>query len=157
MDVYNTFKYIYDMADVIDDGTEAEIMLNNYYLEKACRAQIVLITVAHTVVPIDEYAVKAFNKIGIGDSILNNGILLVFAIDDDDYYLATGGGEDGGIDKLYPAEEIKSDFDKYLEDSFAEKEYSQGAKSMFEALFWRVSKLYGIRIPYYRVEAVYQQ
>ena len=154
---FNTFQYVYDLADVIDESVEAEIILNNYNLEKACRAQIVVLTVNHTSLPLDEYAATVFNKLGIGDNVLNNGLLFVMAIEDDDYWLSTGGGDNGGISKLYPAEEIKHDYDVYLENYFARKEYSNGAKIFFEALFWRVSKLYGVDIPYYRIEAVYQQ
>ena len=154
---FDTFQYVYDLADVIDESVEAEIMLNNYYLNKACRAQIVVLTVNHTSLPLNEYAVAVFNKLGIGDNILNNGLLFVMAIEDDDYWLSTGGGDNGGISKLYPTEVIKHDYDVYLEDYFARKEYSNGTKSFFEALFWRVSKLYGVDIPYYRIEAVYQQ
>lgn len=135
----------------------AELEDRPRYLNKACRAQIVVLTVNHTSLPLNEYAVAVFNKLGIGDNILNNGLLFVMAIDDDDYWLSTGGGDNGGISKLYPAEVIKHDYDVYLEDYFARKEYSNGAKSFFEALFWRVSNLYGVDIPYYRIETVYQQ
>ncbi len=150
---FDTFQYVYDLADVIDESVENEIWLNNRYLYNACRAQIVVLTVNHTSLPISEYAMTVFNKLGIGDSVLNNGLLFIMAIDDDDYWLSTGGNENGGIDNLYPTEDIKKDFDTYLEDCFARKEYSKGADSYFEALFWRVCDLYGVNIPYYQVEA----
>ena len=155
-EVYNTFQYVYDFSDVIDEAVEAEIMINNYYLEKACRSQIVVIALDHTAIPLKEYAEEVFNKLGVGDSVLNNGLLLVMAIEDDDYWLTTGGDVNAGINKLYTTDEIKEDFNAYLEDYFSRKEYSSGVKRFFETLFWRVSNIYGVDIPYYRVEAIYQ-
>jgi len=151
-EAFDTFAYVYDLADVIDDAVETEFLINNHYLEKACGAQIVLITVDHTEAPIGEYAFEAFNRIGIGDSVLNNGVLIVLAIGDDDYYLAVGGGEDAGLDKLYSQDEMSGDLDTCLEGDFAEGQYSQGARNLLEALCGRVSRLYNASIPYHRVE-----
>ena len=151
-EAFDTFAYVYDLADVIDDAVETEFLINNHYLENACGAQIVLITVDHTEVPIDEYAFEAFSRIGIGDSVLNNGVLIVLAIGDDDYYLAVGGGEDAGLDKLYSQDEMSGDLDANLEGDFADGQYSQGARNLLEALCRRVSGLYNAVMPYHRVE-----
>lgn len=134
--------YVNDSASVLDEATEGHIILNNDALYKACGAQIVIVTVdstGHTA--IEDYAYSLFNDWGIG-SEKNNGLLLVMAIDDDDYWLLQGKGlQDyitaGDLDDLL--------FDD-LEPDFARKDYSAGAKKLFDALFETVAQTYNLSL-----------
>ena len=138
--------YIYDEADYLDTETERDICKLNNSLYLATGAQIVVVAMATTGdIPIDEYALELFNYWGVGDSELNNGYLLLMAVDYEDYYLIMGTGadeitdEDGLVDLL----------STFLEPDFAKKDYSYGAKKLVKALSDRICLHYGIDLDTY--------
>lgn len=135
--------YVCDSADVLDEATEGHIVLNNDALYEACGAQIVIVTVESTgTTSLEDYAYTLFNDWGIGSSSRNNGLLLVMAIADDDYWLVQGTG----LQDYITAGDLDDMLFDELEPSFAEKDYSTGARKLFDALFDTVARVYNLSL-----------
>ena len=131
--------YYLDQANVLSEATEGEIFFSNQLLEDACGAQIVVVTVKSTgSESLSDYAYEMINQWGIGDKDVQNGFLLVLAIDDDDYYAVPGTG----LQPKFTSGAIKDYYDKYLETDFAAKRYDAGVKKFFEAVFARIADTY---------------
>ena len=131
--------YYLDKANVLSEALEGEIFFSNKLLYDACGAQIVVVTVDSTGrEAIDDYAYDLFNSWGIGDAAKNNGFLLLLAVEDDDYYARTGSG----LDSRFSASTIKEYYDRYLERDFADKNYEEGVRKFFEAVFERIADTY---------------
>lgn len=132
--------YVYDGANVLTYETEGHIVFCNALLDDACGAQIVFVTV-DTVgnESIDDYALALYNDWQIGDARKHNGLLVLLAIDDDDYYALTGTG----LDLELSAGILKEYVDEYLEPDFADRDYDEGARKLFDALFERVADICG--------------
>ena len=132
--------YVYDGANVLTYETEGHIVFCNALLDDACGAQIVFVTV-DTVgnESIDDYALALYNDWQIGDARKHNGVLVLLAIDDDDYYALTGTG----LDLELSAGILKEYLDEYLEPDFAERDYDEGVRKLFDALFERVADICG--------------
>ena len=75
---YTDDFYVADYAEVLSDEVEGLIVLNNDLLDKACGAQIVVVTV-DTVgsSTIENYAYTLFNEWKIGSKDKNNGLLFL--------------------------------------------------------------------------------
>ena len=131
--------YYLDTAGVLSEETEGVIYFCNQLLEEKCGAQIVVAALDSIGnADIYDYAVEMGDSWGIGSGEENNGFLLLMAIEEDNYYAVTGRGLDG----IFPASEIKKLYDKYLEKDFAAKDYDEGARKFFEAVFDKVSDYY---------------
>lgn len=131
--------YYLDNANVLSDELKGEIFFSNKLLYDACGAQIAVVTVDSTGrEAIDDYAYELFNSWGIGDAAKDNGFLLLLAIGDDDYYARTGSG----LDRRFSASAIKEYYDKYLEKDFAAKDYEDGVRKFYEAVFERIAATY---------------
>lgn len=135
--------YVLDRANVLNRDTVGEIVYSNDLLNKACGAQIAVVTVGTTGNDaIDDYATELFNAWGVGDARKGNGFLLLLAIDDDDYYALCGDG----LQPKFTAGSLKDYFDRYLETDFAARRYDAGVKRFFEAVFERVANTYGVNV-----------
>ncbi len=131
--------YVLDQANVRSSETEWRIIYNNDLLYDACGAQIVFVTVDDTDgEAIDDYAYDLFNRWGIGSSDRDNGFLVLMAIDDDNYYAIPGTG----LEKRLSSGEIKLMLDDDLEPDFAARDYDAGARTLFDALYARISDEY---------------
>jgi len=138
--VQPTGSYASDFAGVLSAEAKQHIERNAKALEDATGAQIVFVTVDTTKPSaIDDYAFKLFNTWKIGDAVKNNGILVLLAIGDDDYYTLEGTG----LERNLPTEDLSAMWNEYLEPDFAAKDYSSGSVKYFNALFERVSDIYG--------------
>ena len=146
--------YYLDNANVLGEELEGEIYFCNQLLEKACGAQIVVVTLDTTgTESIDDYAYDLMNKWGIGDADKENGLLILLAIGDDNYYVLPGTGLQSKLSAGY----IGDYNDKYLEPDFAAKDYEAGVKKLFEALFARVSDTYDAGVTVQQGIAAYKQ
>ena len=131
--------YYYDDAGVMTDATRAMIYYNNVELQKACGAQIVVAAVKTLDgLTREDYAYRLINEWGVGDKTENNGAVLLLAIEEDDYCLTTGTGLERHLD----AGTVKTILDEYLEPDFASKNYDDGVRKTFEAIFTRVNSAY---------------
>ena len=134
--------YYLDQANVLSEATEGEIFFSNQLLDKACGAQVVVVTVKNTGgASTDDYAYDLFNQWGIGDKKEQNGFLLLLSIEDDDYYALCGSN----LQPKFTSSAIKEYYDRYLETDFAAKRYDAGVKKFFEAVFARVADTYNAK------------
>lgn len=127
--------YYLDEANVLSDATEGEIFFANQRLYEACGAEIAVVAIPSTGnMAIDDYAYTLFNQWEIGGSSYR-GMLLLMAIQDDDYYVMPGTAMSGYFDSATLGEMC----DTYLEPSFASKNYDQGARRLFEAIYEKIA------------------
>lgn len=137
--------YVLDDAGVLSRDTISHIIFNNDDLYEACGAQIVFVTLDSTRsndIDIADYVYTLFNQWGVGDGKKNNGIVVLLAIEDDDYYYMQGTG----LERSLPSGEMSELADKWLEPSFAEKDYDRGCRLFFDALFERVASIYKVNL-----------
>lgn len=141
--VQPTGYYASDFASVLSGDAKNHIEVNAKALERATGAQIVFVTL-RTTKPnaIDDYAYALFNAWKIGDAKKNNGILVLLAIGDDDYYTMEGTG----LERNLPPSDLSVLWNEYLEPDFAAKDYSSACVKYFDALFQRISDIYGANL-----------
>ena len=136
---YTADFYVADYADVLDDEVEGLIVLNNDLLDKACGAQIVVVTV-DTVgsQTIENYAYTLFNEWGIGAEGKNNGLLILLAIDDGQYWIMPGKG----LQDYLTAGDLDELANEHLVPPALEGNYGEGVRQLFAACFEKVAIAY---------------
>jgi len=132
--------WVEDYADVLTPETEKYIQEYSQHLADDYSACIEVVTVDFVQGNIDEYALAIFNQWKLGDSVLNNGVLLLLSIGDDDYYMMIGRG----LENDFPIYDIQNLLDDHLEPYFAEKEYDEGVMAVYKATYDYISEdIYG--------------
>ena len=136
---YTADFYVADHANVLSDEVEGLIVFNNDALDKACGAQIVVVTV-DTVEPdtIENYAYTLFNEWKIGDKAKNNGLLILLAIQDGQYWLMPGKG----LQDYLSAGELDEMANEYLLPSAQTGNYEEGVRQLFSACFDYITVAY---------------
>ena len=122
--------YVADYANVIDSETERYIIETGRKLDEKTGAQIVIMTVNFVDGDFEDFCYDIFNSWGIGDSVKNNGILLVMSIGDQDAYCLQGAG----LEKALTSGMIGDMMNEFLADDFFSGNYSAGARHIFDAL-----------------------
>jgi len=115
--------YVNDFANVIEPQYEAQI--NDYatQLEASTTAEIAVLTVDSTQpMSIEEYAVRVFEKNGIGQKGKDNGILIVAAINDRQWRIEVGYGLEGTINDAKAGRIGRA----YMTEYFREEKYGEG-------------------------------
>ena len=132
--------WVEDYANVLSDETEAYIQKQSQILADDYSACIMVVTVDFVTGNIDDYALSMFNQWKIGDSSLNNGVLLLLSIGDDDYYMMLGRC----LEDDFPIYDVQQLLDDYLEPSFAAKDYDTGVRKVFEQTYRYIDEnIYG--------------
>ncbi len=122
-DIPTIVPYVSDFANVINSSYES--MINNYaaQLESATTAEIAVLIVNSTQpMPIEEYAVKVFEKNGIGQKGIDNGILIVAAISDRRWKIEVGYGLEGDINDAKAGRIGRA----YMTSYFQDEKYGEG-------------------------------
>lgn len=136
---YTADFYVADHANVLGDEVEGLIVLNNDALDKACGAQIVVVTVDTVgAATIENYAYTLFNEWGIGDKAKNNGLLILLAIQDGQYWLMPGKG----LQDYLSAGELDEMANEHLLPSAQTGNYEEGVRQLFGACFEYISVAY---------------
>jgi uncharacterized protein len=131
--------YVADYANVLSSGTEAHILELNAELYKKTGAQIVVVTVDFLGgMEIEDYAMKLFNKWGIGDKTKNNGLLLLLAIGEDNYWAVQGRGLERSISSGTLGDILYDN----LEADFAKGNYDAGVLKTFNVFHARIAAIY---------------
>lgn len=115
--------YVNDFANVIDSSYEDT--MNDYaaQLEAATTAEIAVLTVDSTqLMSIEEYAVKVFEKNGIGQKGEDNGILIVVATSDRKWRIEVGYGLEGDINDAKAGRIGRT----YMTTYFRDEKYGEG-------------------------------
>lgn len=136
---YTADFYVADYAEVLSDEVEGLIVLNNDQLNKACGAQIVVVTVNSLGgAEIENYAYTLFNDWKIGDKARNNGLLILLAVQDGTYWLMPGKGLQDYL--------TAGDLDELANEHFIPQaqvgNFEEGIRQLFSACFEKVSIAY---------------
>lgn len=134
------YFYVLDQSGILESDTIDYIVGMNEQLCSATGAQIVVVTTDFTPEGnLERYAYNLFNKWGIGSKTESNGVLLLLSIGDDDYWCMQGKG----LEKSLTSGTIGNILEQYLEPDFAVQQYDAGVRKVFDALYKRVSDIYG--------------
>lgn len=125
-----------DFAGVLDQGTAEKLKNLCSDLEKKTSAELAIVTVK-TVAPLDSktYAVKLFEKWGIGKKGKDNGILLLVGVDDHRVEIEVGYGLEGVMTDARAGRIL----DEYVVPRFKEGDYNGGIYNGAAALAERIA------------------
>lgn len=115
-----------DFANVIDPATEAEIDRRLDQLEQATSSEIAVATIQSLGgLASTEYANRLFKEWGVGQEKLDNGVLVVIAIEDRDMAIEVGYGLEGVLPDGLAGQVIRDDFTPRFRDN----DYSGGIRN----------------------------
>jgi len=93
--------FVNDYAGILSSGAKSEISRLAERVEEKTSAEIAVITVKTTSpLTIEQYAVELFQKWGIGKEGMDNGVLILVAVDDRKVRIEVGYGLEGAITDL---------------------------------------------------------
>lgn len=119
-------NYINDYANLIDEETESKMNQAGSTLERNTGAQVVFITVDSLEgQDIRQVAYKTFNKYGLGDENLDNGILFIVSMEEKERYMEVGTGLEGTITDI-ASQHLQTD---YLVPQFQDGNYQKDWKT----------------------------
>ena len=141
---YTADFYVADYANVLDDQTEGLIVLNNDQLDKACGAQIVVVTVneVRSVASIEDYAYTLFNKWGIGSKSKNNGLLILISVNEGAYWLMPGKG----LQDYITAGDLDAMAVEHFESAAASGNFDEAVRQLFGACFDKMAIAYNVKL-----------
>ena len=126
-----------DFANVIDPATEAEIDRQLDQLEQQTSSEIAVATIRSLEgLTSTDYANRLFKQWGVGQAKLDNGVLVLIAIDDRDMAIEVGYGLEGVLPDGLAGQVIREDFTP----RFKENDYSGGIKNGVSRLVAIVEK-----------------
>lgn len=135
--------YVQDYAGVLSADTKGRINNVGSQLAAKTKAQVVVVTVKSLEgAPIDEYALGILRKWGIGDKNLNNGVLLLVAVNDRKSRVEVGYGLEGALPDAKTGE-IQDD---YMIPHFQQGDYDKGILNGYLALATVVAKEYNLEL-----------
>jgi uncharacterized protein len=115
--------FVNDFANVIPQTYRSLIQSLSEGIESSTGAQIAVLTVNSTQpMSIEEYAVNTFEKNGIGQKGVDNGVLIVAAIQDRKWRIEVGYGLEGVINDAKAGNIGRT----YMTTSFKEGKYGEG-------------------------------
>ncbi len=135
--------YVNDYADLIDPSDKAKMSRLLEELEQKTTAQVAVVTILTTQPEtIEGYAVKLFQKWGIGQKGKDNGILFLIAHKDRRVRIETGYGLEGAVPDVLCHKIINN----LVVPAFKSGEYSKGITSGVQAIVGLVGKEYNVQI-----------
>lgn len=135
--------YIQDYAGVVKDDIKPKINSLGARLATATKAQVVVVTVKSLDgVPIEEYALTLLREWGIGDKKLNNGVLILVAVNDRQSRIEVGYGLEG----ILPDAKTGRIQDEFMISYFAQGDFSRGIYNGYKAVISEVAKEYNADI-----------
>jgi len=124
-------KYVNDYAGVLSPSDTARINSLAGEIERNTTVQIVVLTVNTTQpMTIEEYAVKVFEKNGIGHKDTDNGLLIVEAVEDRQWKLEIGYGLEPIINDAKAGLIGRT----YFTDAFRQQQYGEGIYNAVDAI-----------------------
>lgn len=131
--------YVQDYAKVLSAGTRDAVHKAGEAVRQKTKAQVVVVTVKTLDgVPIEEYALALLRKWGIGDKDLNNGVLLLVAVEDRASRIEVGYGLEGAL----PDGKTGRIQDEFILPYFKDGDYNGGILNGYMALSEEVLKEY---------------
>lgn len=126
--------YIRDDAGVLSAGTVRDLAEQGKATENKTGTAVAVLTVDYTgSYAIDEYADQVFDKWEIED-----GLVLVLAIQDEDYYVMPSAG----LGRYLSSGDLQEMLDEYLEPGFAAADYETGVETIYPVFCEEIERLY---------------
>jgi uncharacterized protein len=135
--------YVQDLAGILDSETKTKINSLGSKLAATTKAQVVVLTVKSIEgASLDEYALEVLRRWGIGDKQLNNGVLILVAVNDRQSRIEVGYGLEG------PLNDAKTGAiqDEYMIPYFAAGDYNKGIWNGYQALVGITAQEYNYNI-----------
>jgi uncharacterized protein len=139
----NPSFYVYDGSSIISKEAEEYIIRTNEELYKRTGAQIVVVTIdSLDNGNINEYAVKLFEKWGIGSREYDNGILMLIVTEERQIWIEVGYG----LERALPDSKVGNIIEDSIIPYFKEERYTEGIISGFNNIVNEVEKEYNIQL-----------
>lgn len=135
--------YVNDYANLLSSETEEYIMSINHNLNAQTKAQVVVVTVENLEGnSLEEYATELFRSFGIGDKTLNNGVLILIALEERQSRIEVGYGLEGILNDAKTGR-IQDD---YMIPYLKENDWDTGIKNGFTAIVNEIEKEYDVNV-----------
>ncbi|MEW5551991.1 TPM domain-containing protein [Peribacillus frigoritolerans] len=139
--------YVQDFAGVLDDQEKSEIIELGKRLDDATKAQISVLAVdSMEGSEIEEYSVEAFRSFKLGDAELNNGVLIVLAMEEQKIRIEVGYGLEGAITDIKSGQIL----DDVAIPALKEGKYDVALTETYKAVYNDVTKEYNLGDEFYQ-------
>ncbi len=124
-------NFVTDTTGTLSSSVVAELnsKLANYEAQTGTEIAVALITSTEGM-PIDQYATKLGNEWGVGKARVDNGALLVVAVDDRELFLATGSQLEGALTDI----ETRDIIDEVITPRFKNSDFDGGISAGVDAI-----------------------
>jgi uncharacterized membrane protein YgcG len=147
------FKNDLSSIDVEDNVSDFAGIIDSRYIKKIdkvirdieCRTTIEVAVVTIESLkgkPIDEVALRLFNKFGVGKQNINNGILILLSRDDNKFRIEVGLG----LEKIVTDDLLKNLKQNFILPSFKHKKFGKGILKFVDAVSDKVSEGWSSRL-----------
>ena len=135
--------YVNDYANILSEKTKNYILEKSVALQKATKAQIVVVTIPSLYGEnLEEYATELFRKFGIGDKEENNGLLLLLTLEERQFRIEVGYGLEGvlpdGLTGRYQ--------DEYIIPYLKEDKWDEGIINGYNAFYKKIAESYNLEV-----------
>lgn len=139
----NYTGYVNDYANILSYDTQQKLSALFSELETKTTSQVAILTI-DTVSPLalETYAVKLFEKWGIGQKGKDNGVLLLIAMKDKKMRIEVGYGLEGAI----PDALCKVIIENYITPSFKDGDFNTGVTKGAVGIAKLIAKEYNIEL-----------
>ncbi|WP_375089586.1 YgcG family protein [Peribacillus sp. RS7] len=139
--------YVQDFAGVLDDQEKSELIELGKRLDDATKAQISVLTVdSMEGSVIEEYSVEALRSFKLGDSELDNGVLIVLAMEEQKIRIEVGYGLEGAITDIKSGQIL----DNVAIPALKEGKYDVALTETYKAVYNDVTKEYNLGDEFYQ-------
>ena len=133
--------YVNDYAQVLSSETTTHILSQSIALEEKTGAQLVVVTVAS----LDgedpqSYALHLARQWKIGSGELDNGLLVLLALEEREVRVEVGRGLEGALNDA----KVGRLLDQYAVEPFRKNDFDQGIRALYDALLSEVLVEYGL-------------
>lgn len=124
-------NFITDTTGTLASETVANLntRLANYEMQTGTEIAVALIASTEGI-PIEQYATDLGNEWGVGKTKVDNGALLVVAVDDRELFLATGSQLEGAVTDI----EAREIIDKVITPRFKNSDFDSGISAGVDAI-----------------------
>jgi uncharacterized protein len=128
--------YAQDRAHILSQATRDYVNETGRELRAKTKAQVVVVTVPSLNGSVlEEYATDMFRTYGLGDARLNNGVLLLVAMQEHQLRIEVGYGLEGALTDGFCGR-VR---DKFLTPAFKQQDYNKGIREAYTILAARVA------------------
>ncbi|HMM22986.1 MAG TPA: TPM domain-containing protein [Selenomonadales bacterium] len=135
--------FVQDYAGVLSGDTKTTLSLLGSQLKGKTKAHVVLVTVKSLGgVPASDYALAILRQWGVGDKSLNNGVVILVAVEDRESRIEVGYGLEGRLNDA----KVGRIQDQYMIPHFQQGDYDRGILNGYQAVVDEVAREYNVEI-----------